>query len=70
MKIAYICQYFVPEPSAPSARISELAQEWVTDGHEVTVLTGMPNHPNGIVLDEYRGKIIADEKIADVNVLR
>ena len=70
MKIAYICQYFVPEPSAPSARISELAQEWVTDGHEVTVLTGMPNHPNGIVLDEYRGKIIADEKIGDVNVLR
>jgi glycosyltransferase involved in cell wall biosynthesis len=70
MKIAYICQYFVPEPSAPSVRISELAQEWVKDGHEVTVLTGMPNHPNGIVLDEYRGKIIADEKIADVNVLR
>ncbi len=70
MKIAYICQYFVPEPSAPSTRISELAQEWVKDGHEVTVLTGMPNHPNGIVLDEYRGKIIADEKIVDVNVLR
>ena len=70
MKIAYVCQYFVPEPSAPSARISELAQAWVKDGHEVTVLTGMPNHPNGIVLDEYRGKIIADEKISGVMVLR
>ena len=70
MKIAYVCQYFVPEPSAPSARISELAQAWVKDGHEVTVLTGMPNHPNGIVLDEYRGKIIADEKISGVMLLR
>ena len=49
MKIAYICQYFVPEPSAPSARISELAQEWVTDGHEVTVLTGMPNTSDATV---------------------
>ena len=70
MKIAYICQYFVPEPSAPSARISELSQAWVKDGHDVTVLTGMPNHPNGIVLNEYRGKIIADENIGDVTVLR
>jgi len=70
MKIAYICQYFIPEPSAPSARISELAQAWVENGHEVTVITGMPNHPDGIILDEYRGKIIADEKIGDVTVLR
>ena len=70
MKIAYVCQYFVPEPSAPSARISELAQEWVEDGHEVTVLTGMPNHPTGIVLDKYQGKIIANEKIGGVMVLR
>ena len=70
MKIAYVCQYFVPEPSAPSARISELALEWVEDGHEVTVLTGMPNHPTGIVLDRYRGRIIANEKIGDVRVLR
>ena len=29
----------------------------------------MPNHPNGIVLNEYRGKIIADENIAKVSVV-
>ncbi len=70
MKIAYICQYFVPEPSAPSARISELAQEWVENGHEVTVMTGMPNHPTGIVLEDYRGKLMVDERIGNVVVLR
>jgi colanic acid biosynthesis glycosyl transferase WcaI len=39
---------------APSARVSELARHWVTAGHDVTVLTGFPNHPDGVVRPEYR----------------
>jgi glycosyltransferase involved in cell wall biosynthesis len=39
---------------APSARVSELARHWVNAGHEVTVLTGFPNHPDGVVRPEYR----------------
>lgn len=39
---------------APAARVSELSRHWVNAGHEVTVLTGFPNHPDGVVRPEYR----------------
>jgi colanic acid biosynthesis glycosyl transferase WcaI len=57
LRILYVCQYFPPEIGAPAARASELAREWVKDGHLVTVLTGFPNHPNGIVPKEYKWKL-------------
>lgn len=57
MRILYICQYFPPEPGAPSARASELGKYWSRAGHDVTILTGFPNHPNGVVPEEYRKKM-------------
>ena len=39
---------------APAARVSELSRHWVRGGHEVTVLTGFPNHPDGVIRPEYR----------------
>mgnify|MGYP001462729399 CR=1 FL=1 len=55
MKILYISQYYPPECCAP-ARISELAREWSRAGHEVRVLTGFPNHPDGRIHPEYRSR--------------
>src|SRR5215471_18105342 len=57
MKILYISQSFLPEMGAAPARVSELSRTWVQEGHEVTVLTGFPNHPTGKVPREYRGKL-------------
>lgn len=56
MNIVYICQYFPPEMGAPAARASELARHWTRAGHDVTVLTGFPNHPTGILRPEYRSR--------------
>jgi colanic acid biosynthesis glycosyl transferase WcaI len=56
MKILYICQYFPPEMGAPAARVSELGKIWASGGHEVTVVTGFPNYPTGVVPKEYRAK--------------
>jgi colanic acid biosynthesis glycosyl transferase WcaI len=42
---------------APAARASELAQHWARAGHDVSVLTGFPNHPTGIVPAEWRGRL-------------
>ncbi len=73
MKILYISQYFPPEIGAPAARASELARHWTQDGHDVTVLTGFPNHPNGVVPPEYKGalrKLVAKEMFAGANVVR
>jgi len=73
MKILYVSQYFPPEMGAPAARAVELSRHWAAAGHEVTVLTGFPNHPTGVVPREYRNKfrrLIAHEQIDAVNVVR
>jgi len=57
VKIIYITQYFPPEIAAPAVRVSELSKHWVAAGHDVTVLTGFPNHPTGVVSPEYLSKL-------------
>ena len=73
MKILYVSQYFPPEMGAPAARAAELSRHWAAAGHEVTVLTGFPNHPTGVVPPEYRDKfrrLVVREKTDGVNVVR
>jgi colanic acid biosynthesis glycosyl transferase WcaI len=73
MKILYVSQYFPPEMGAPAARAAELSRHWAAAGHEVTVLTGFPNHPTGVVPREYRDKfrrLVVHEQIDAVNVVR
>jgi colanic acid biosynthesis glycosyl transferase WcaI len=73
MKILYISQYFPPEMGAPAARAAELSRHWAAAGHDVTVLTGFPNHPTGVVPPEYRDKfwrLVAREKTDGINVVR
>ena len=58
---------------APAARVSELAQHWRRAGHDVTVLTGFPNHPTGEVVPEYRRhfrRLFMREQLAGVDVVR
>jgi len=43
MKVLIVSQYFWPE----NFKINELCAELVNRGHEVTVITGKPNYPNG-----------------------
>ncbi|MBN2569942.1 MAG: glycosyltransferase family 4 protein [Deltaproteobacteria bacterium] len=73
MKILYISQYFPPEMGAPAARVSELAHHWVQSGHQVTVLTGFPNHPTGNIPPEYKGKyrrLVCREAVDNIRVVR
>lgn len=50
MEILVVSQYFWPE----NFRINDLVKEWIQRGHQVTVLTGIPNYPAGKVFDAYR----------------
>src|SRR5579863_749756 len=73
MKILYVSQYFPPEMGAPAARAAELSRHWAAAGHEVTVLTGFPNHPTGVVPPEYRAKLrrlVMREFVNGVSVVR
>jgi len=73
VKILYISQYFPPEMGAPAARASELAHHWAQAGQEVSILTGFPNHPTGVVPEEWRARLrrlFYHEKFGGVNVYR
>ncbi len=70
MNILYISQYFKPEMGAPAARVSELSKYWVKFGNNVTVITGMPNHPNGIIHPTYKWEYFKEEKKHGIRVLR
>ena len=70
MKILYISQYFPPEIGAPSARVYEFARHWSEMGHEVKVLTAFPNHPTGIIPEEYRGEVFRREFVDGIEVIR
>jgi glycosyltransferase involved in cell wall biosynthesis len=73
VKILYVSQYFPPEMGAPAARAAELAHHWSRAGHEVSILTGFPNHPTGVVPLEWRGRlrrVVYTEKLGQVEVFR
>ena len=50
MKILVAGQHFYPE----QFRINDICFELVKRGHDVTVLTGLPNYPKGKVFKEYK----------------
>ena len=73
MNILYVSQYFPPEMGAPAARAVELARHWVRAGHDVTVLTGFPNHPTGVVPPEWRSRLrnlVYREDVEGIRVVR
>jgi colanic acid biosynthesis glycosyl transferase WcaI len=73
VNILYVSQYFPPEMGAPAARAAELAHHWAETGHDVSVLTGFPNHPTGVVPDEWRPRLrqlTFHEKSGRVDVYR
>ncbi len=70
MRILLVTHYFPPETGAPQARLSALAAAWAADGDAVTVLTGMPNHPTGVIPAEYRHAIWRLEHRDGYRVLR
>jgi glycosyltransferase involved in cell wall biosynthesis len=70
MRILYLTQYFPPEMGAPQARIPELMGQMMRLGHEVTILTAMPNYPLGRVFDGYRGRLLKHESYQGMRVVR
>lgn len=70
MRILLVTHYFPPESGAPQARLSEFARFWAEMGEDVTVITGVPNHPTGVVPREYRRMLRRQEEVDGYRVLR
>ncbi len=66
MKILVVCQYYSPEPF----RISDICEELVKRGHEVLVVTGVPNYPEGRIYKGYRFGKNRNENINGVRIHR
>ncbi|WP_345801893.1 glycosyltransferase family 4 protein [Microbacterium sp. AZCO] len=66
MKIAIVSQYYPPEPVPIPASV---AQGLVARGHDVTVVTGVPDYPGGILHEGYRNER-REEVHAGIPVLR
>ena len=64
MKILIITQYFYPE----NFRINDFAFKMAKRGHEVSVLTGVPNYPEGKPFGKYKN--LGSENIKGVAVYR
>lgn len=66
MKLLVVSQYFAPE----NFRINDLVAGLVARGHEVTVLTGLPNYPQGRFFDGYGWRGPRRETLLGADVVR
>lgn len=70
MCILFFSHYFPPEGNAPASRTYENCKRWVRRGHKVTVITCVPNVPDGVVYDGYKNKLYQSENIDGIHVIR
>jgi hypothetical protein len=70
MHILFITDNFPPEVNAPASRTFEHCREWVRAGHQVTVMTCVPNFPSGRVYEGYKNKLVQSELLDGIRVIR
>lgn len=64
--ILVVTQYFYPE----TFRINDIAKEWIKRGYKVTVLTGIPNYPQGRYFDGYSKTEKRRESWNEIEIIR
>lgn len=70
MRILIYSYNYHPEPIGIAPLMTELAEGLAARGHEVRVVTGMPNYPERRIYDEYRGKWYLTEEKNGVKIQR
>ena len=70
MKILFLTDNFPPEVNAPASRTYDHAKEWVSKGHDITVITCAPNFPQGKVYAGYKNKLYQTEVMDGIKVIR
>jgi colanic acid biosynthesis glycosyl transferase WcaI len=70
MHILIYSYNYYPEPIGIAPLMTELAEGLVKRGHEVRVITGMPNYPQREIYDEYKGKWYVTEERNGVTIQR
>ncbi|MDY2913827.1 MAG: glycosyltransferase family 4 protein [Candidatus Enteromonas sp.] len=66
MKILIVSQHYWPE----NFRITDTAESLVMNGHQVTVLCGLPNYPKGYIFDDYKHRKNRIQEHNGVKIIR
>ncbi|MEM7066461.1 MAG: glycosyltransferase family 4 protein [Cyanobacteria bacterium P01_B01_bin.77] len=70
MRILIYSYNYHPEPIGIAPLMTELAEGLVTKGHEVRVVTAMPNYPQRKIYPDYRGQLYCEEERNGVKIQR
>lgn len=70
MRILIYSYNYYPEPIGIAPLMTELAEGLVKRGHEVRVITGMPNYPQREIYEGYKGKWYVTEQKNGVTIQR
>lgn len=69
MRVTILTQYYPPEIGAPQRRLAQLVEGLCARGHQVTVLTAMPNYPTGKIFAGYGG-FVREETLDGARIIR
>jgi len=67
LRVAYVTQWFAPEPTAPAVWIAQALQ---SHGLQVRALTAVPNYPRGVVYPGYRAFRSKREVVEGIDATR
>lgn len=70
MRVLLFTQFYPPEVGATQFRMEYFARHLAEAGHEVTVITEVPNHPAGVIHPEYRGSLWRASTENGIRVIR
>jgi colanic acid biosynthesis glycosyl transferase WcaI len=70
MRILMLAQHYAPEEVSGAVLATELAEELVSRGHDLTFVTTAPSYPKGEVFSGYRNLLFWVEKRTGVRVIR
>ena len=70
MRFLILTQYFYPEIGAPQVRLAAMAKELLHLGHQVEVVTALPNYPEGKIFPTYQKHFYCAEEWETIRVHR
>lgn len=70
LRVTFLTHYFPPEVGPAQVRLFELAKRLIGTGETVTVVTGFPNYPTGVIAPGYGGKMFMEDHVDGIRVLR
>ncbi len=70
LRVTFLTHYFPPEVGPAQVRLFELAKRLIGAGETVTVVTGFPNYPTGVIAPGYGGKMFMEDHVDGIRVLR